>query len=1441
MPRLADMLRFKRELFFEGAVQLDWFYDPQRREAASRAFVFHGPQYFGISRDDVQAGSHEPVDTCTFARMLAQRLYDEGAENPLIMAIGGYGSGKSHLALTLASLFGFSASEPLSKQIIKNIGDADASIGEQIREVIDRPNLVIALNGMKDFNLTYEILNCARKALKLHNVDESPLRTITRSYDLARSFVKRSFDRYTEEFEQAAAEAGMPSTGRNLAAYLTENLDADTNAFEVVNKVYQQATGVPIRWDDGISAGDVLAKLDEAFCGDRGVFNKILILFDEFGRFIEYASEFPTRAGEAAIQQVFEAVQNANGNVVFVGFIQSDLKTYLARVQKSSSIVRYVGRFEASDKVYLSSNLETIFANLIERKNQNLFSTYVSGNRSRTLEYWQSFHTDLLSWVPRASERALWREWDRFSKVVLEGTYPLHPLTTWMLANLSSWLQQRSALTFVNSEFETLATNELFEFSEPPMVYPIRLIESDFFTELLRAEEEGRQQSEYCVLYNQVLRKHKDKCSQIMLDVLAANVILRIGRFKTSNRAEAIRALSYCIPHNRKAIEEALYNLENELGVLSFDDSAGCFDFVEDATGAEDFRRFIRKLRDKTHTHIEPSLAFADPDVKELLGVQTAVNTSFASKKGIRTQEWQYTQEILPLADITSRTVEGMKTEWLKATSPDKPKGRIVWVYMGPNDTLDALQRLQELIRVNDLDQSPILFFLVNDGEGRLLDAVKDLIMLKGMSSEERAKFARFIPDYQSKTARAVEDTFKEIAARRELITPAGISQVNIRLADYCEARFDQVYPRVIPFQFEGFQNKNIAPAKKLLAQIAKNLLTGRMDYQSVQAMSRDSKNRVEAVLVADWYMSWGVLSREIQLSYPQNEGVRSIYREIDNALESQGSLDIARIFFRYLAPPYGLNEFSLGLLLACYIAYKGPGIKVRLNGTLIKTLDWAERTYLDKGIDFRILEDTQLVQVDVDKYLARYTQLCERIEHTSDVSEARELDAELRRLKQEQDVPRDLDYRVKACEMMLEEALRLYAHVSRLLESQYEALQHAIADPAHLDMVKLLGVISACEDRSGYIPGSSRFKFSPDQTDQFERLAAKARAYVEKHFESWLTALKCDSVAQVSRFESFMEKLIKTLNDVGYVNFARKARGRLDAILSNMAHIRMLQTIRERIESYLRDCKPSSLATYNQLSEWMRTGRELKDFVRTHPNLSDAEIADYQAKIDQKLDAVEKAFKELHLQVSEAYDMAFALSTVQDCHTLLAKMKAIFSRNIKNEDRESLDAIARDTERFIADLDSLSAVGGGRQNVRKAIERLRTKWDGQDSGIDFNVVLDSLWADYETRFDEQDRAWSDRYLRYGPADIAGWEAEQCVRWQEDTRLLPDYLREETVHLYSEIKDMVQERLNALNIESVVTMFARLTPEQKRVCLIKLIEQMNDATETLDRALSAIK
>jgi hypothetical protein len=464
MYQLQDILRFKKELYFNGAVQVDWFYNREKQLEVAKSFVFHGPEYFGVSEEDISFKTHRLVDTATFTNILANKIYGDSPLSNFFMTIAPYGTGKSHMAVSLASLF--SGDSIAQQSVLNNIKIVDKEIARQISEYDLKPNLVLVLNGMKDFNLNYEILNATKKVLDIHKVDGEFLKDLTKSYDIAKNFVTNTFDNYKDLYFECSKELSNPVQFSELKEYLINNILQDSVVFEVINKVYYEINGTYIRWDEGVSAGDVLEKIANTLCGERDKFNKVIVFFDEFGRYIEFASSFPTRAADAALQQIYEAVQNSDDKIIFVGFIQSDLKSYLTRVDRASNINRYIGRYEASEKIHLSSNLETIFANLIERKNTNIFKELVVNKIEKQLSEWQRFHEQFLSWTPQAKGSSVWGDFNHFKKVVLEGIYPLHPLTSWMLSNLSSWLQQRSSLTFLEHQITLEGENEINEFGD---------------------------------------------------------------------------------------------------------------------------------------------------------------------------------------------------------------------------------------------------------------------------------------------------------------------------------------------------------------------------------------------------------------------------------------------------------------------------------------------------------------------------------------------------------------------------------------------------------------------------------------------------------------------------------------------------------------------------------------------------------------------------------------------------------------------------------------------------------------------------------------------------------------------------------------------------------------------------------------------------------------
>ena len=126
---------------------------------------------------------------------------------------------------------------------------------------------------------------------------------------------------------------------------------------------------------------------------------------------------------------LFEVSQNAAGALQIINLIQTDIKTYLLRVDQSRNLSRYIGRYDESEKYHISSNLETVFANLIARKDSTAFTEKVVSWQRGKEDEWKSVFERLNQWVQTAG---IWADYEKFRKVIVEGIYPMHPLSPFL-------------------------------------------------------------------------------------------------------------------------------------------------------------------------------------------------------------------------------------------------------------------------------------------------------------------------------------------------------------------------------------------------------------------------------------------------------------------------------------------------------------------------------------------------------------------------------------------------------------------------------------------------------------------------------------------------------------------------------------------------------------------------------------------------------------------------------------------------------------------------------------------------------------------------------------------------------------------------------------------------------------------------------------------------
>ena len=195
MSTLNSVVKFDIGRLFNGAIDVDWLIsDPSKAERAAQSFVFHGPAYHGVMQKDIASSGHRLIDSASFFKDTIARL-SEDCDQPFTVAIAGFGSGKSHIALTLAELLE-NAKSAQREAILNNIAQADEKSAKQISNMlpeIAEQVLVITLNGMNNFDLSAEILGRVKAKFIRLGIQTDALDSLRKRFTHAANILKMLF------------------------------------------------------------------------------------------------------------------------------------------------------------------------------------------------------------------------------------------------------------------------------------------------------------------------------------------------------------------------------------------------------------------------------------------------------------------------------------------------------------------------------------------------------------------------------------------------------------------------------------------------------------------------------------------------------------------------------------------------------------------------------------------------------------------------------------------------------------------------------------------------------------------------------------------------------------------------------------------------------------------------------------------------------------------------------------------------------------------------------------------------------------------------------------------------------------------------------------------------------------------------------------------------
>jgi len=1406
--KFGDLLEFRKDLYFEGAVQIDWFYDQARAAKVAENFVFHGKDYFGV--EEITSGGKRRIDTVGLVQALTEKLGDESVKVPTL-AIADYGTGKSHLAVTLGQLFsGPSYMSETYNKILDNIRTIDESAANEIAKNSDGQNFVMVINGMRDFNLHSEILRAAQKSLELYGLPDDNLRKLNRALETAEMFFDRNSESAIELFESAAKDAGWLEHGEKLVQKIKSELLSNEEAFEIVNKVYKEINGQEIRWDEGLSASTILEMLVTEYCGMNGKFDHVILLFDEFGRYLEYASGVnAAKSGDSALQQIFEAVQNADGALQVINFIQSDIKTYLQRVDQTKNISRYIGRYDGSDKYYISSNLETVFANLIQRKDKDAFKESIINWQRENEDDWKKSFDQINKWL---ITKGMWRDYKLYRKVVVEGIYPMHPLSTFMLTQLSDYLQNRSSLTLISQYIEGLSDTEVVD--KPLLIMPEYLMRGDLYVEMLAAEQDGKQPSQQCIRYDNILRKFGDKLSEKSLTVLRANLILRILRFRTTDYDDAKAALVFASGLSLKEVEEELHWLENEYAVLGFDEHACCFDFMEESNGAHDFKVIKKRLIAAANIN---SSYINTLKIQEIAGVLDMQTTNFGTLHKIATNEWQFKQELYPIEEFTEAKADSYVAEWRNATSSIAAKGRLIWLYVNKESNEDALKQAQMLTK--KFENMPIVIMLINDDEDRLYNSLVEYYVFDNMDDLNRKKYERHYLDGFRQAENNLKDEFEELKKQRLRILPDGVDSITTRLAAFLTNVFDEIYPNAVPFWFDSFVTKGNNLGGKggtYFCSIIKMLLSGSVNADSIHNFASDVRNRIDAVLMTTSTTSWKCINEQYRVIPPENKFARLVYDDIVKELSEKERKDCSEIFEKFSQPPYGMSEDIITLMIAVVCANLSYCLRFKYKGEIKNINNWKELVVIkDKKIDIDVIRKSMFIVVDAGEVVGKYKRLFTRIQDNRIMSEVFLLKQELDQLTMSDEVPEEIETEYLLARNLLDTgsaAKREWDEATSTIEDQYE---EAVERSSLYNALKALEALGNLQINKYF--NENGFDVDSDTKHYLTSLQANISKCIDGTIDEYIASEYCKDVEHMTTFRNHNTKIQKLLDDLGFHEYARRVERQKEKELENTSEIKSRQELRSDCSKYLNDSKIDKFTSYTVIKDYVKKGKDLQVRIQKYITSLGSDGAMIQSNVDNRVGELEKAKERIEQDITDIWDDLPEVKISEDIEDLIERIALVLQKGIATNDQLALEEVKDNLEELKSDVDQLNSTDTSRIEFDKVSKELIEKYQDHDFDFEVDEILNELINAVSSRLDDKEQQWVARNLSLGDKS-----RESIHHWKERIKFLPEYLSVDTHNKINELDAEADEIIKDGKIEDVIYYFDRLTADEKLECIKKL-------------------
>lgn len=826
---------------------------------------------------------------------------------------GAYGSGKSLFATVLAAILSrdealHAALAPVLDRLRRDFPDAAESVAAQLD---NGPRLLHVVLSGDEGELSLALGRALDRTLTSMGLGDIRPRTV---YRAALETIRQWRDDYPATYDRLAdwLEA-REKTREGLVQALEQyqlwayQLFLDAYPHLTAGATFDRHNGQPIVEAYGQTVDELRA------CGYEG----IVILWDEFGRFLEARTGEPWGTDAALLQDFAETCNRSGaGQLHLILIAHKELGQYASHLppEYQQEWERIAGRFSSLD---ISGDPEVSYRLIAEA-----LSVTDPVAWAAFLETQQATMDRLLE---RIFELGLFRLLtpERVREMVLGGAYPLHPLTTYCLPRLSNRVAQneRTLFTFLASEEpDTLGPHLARAVPGTPEAW-VRLDRLwDYFAHAIRADAGAGGAHPVWAGVETALRKVAPE------DSLAAHLVKTLGVLTAVGDADGVRPSTemLCFAtgmegcEGRQAVEERLRHLARRK-VLIFNQIENAWEFFSGSgvdleaklAEARETRQLQKVQRRQLLERVLPPHHYRARRFNQEHGMTRFFWSVYRVPQELAHTDW----------DLTLREVRVNGQRWEYAD------GFIV--YTLPTDEAE-LNQARELAQVV---HHPQVLIVVPHRPLLIEQLLMDWLVLEELGNDavfkdqDPVRLQRELDFYVAETTAQLERVLAPLAQpsaggadwyyQGQLLprAPDSDARVSYRLSEIC----DQVFPHT-PSLFNELLNKREPSAVQVRAV---NKVIDALFVDRLKGDLNLSGNGPDVMAVKTILRMPGILrpteDEEWEIGRSTDEALARAWDVIDDFLRraQTETKSFAELLCTLQSPPYGLRLGVLPLLIA--------------------------------------------------------------------------------------------------------------------------------------------------------------------------------------------------------------------------------------------------------------------------------------------------------------------------------------------------------------------------------------------------------------------------------------------------------------------------------------------------------------------------------------------